>query len=207
MQAGEALQCTMRLAILLPLVTSCVLGSNCSGFKQTAIGFRVLSWLNHLEHSVSQHISCSNRSQKKNSAHISSPEDKLLLPGSSLASCLGLAERVVAPLRSESLLFGLPQGLLVAPLGGGRQGRGRLHLGKLLGPLVVLEEGRMVRVLGCRGEGRWWRDDRALQTFRYEDEERQLTLVNFEQKFLAFGGWRGSGKKVRKMIRRACFSF
>jgi hypothetical protein len=139
-----------RVAVLLLLVLPA--GRLAVPFRQTATGFRLISWLSALESS----LTCERGRP--------GPPTCLALPPL-LPACPGHGPAL--PVLAGAALFGLAQGpVVVAPESGGGRWRGRAHLGRLAGPLVAGGGGAVLEVAGCQG-GRWQRDRRALDTLRY----------------------------------------
>ena len=77
----------------------------------------------------------------------------------------------------------------------------RVHLGKLVSPVVIWAEG-VIKVFRCHEgdkEELWIWDRRALETLRYSDSEGNLNLINFDGRWYAWGEGRGEEtKQVRK---------
>ena len=75
----------------------------------------------------------------------------------------------------------------------------RVHLGKLVSPVVLWGGTGVTKVIQCQEEEKeelWVWDRRALETLRYSDSERQVNMVNFD------GGWYAWGEKRSEEIEQ-----
>ena len=172
---------------------------NCanSKFIQTATGFRVLSWLRQLSSSLPSHPHCPAYEVPSQTSHTWTNSSLLFPPlHRSLSSCLH--EPPSGPL-SSSALFGLAQGVVRFHLPEDRVAVARVHLGKLVSPVVLWGGTGVTKVIQCQEEEKeelWVWDRRALETLRYSDSERQLNMVNFD------GGWYAWGEKRSEEIEQ-----
>ena len=203
----------MNLIILITVVTFAK-GDKCclskkppnggSKFIWSTTGFRALSWLRLLSSSLPSHPPVFDSSQTLHpTPATSSPVFPSLQLRASLSSCL----RETPPeALSAKALFGLPQGMVQFHLSEDRVAVAKVHLGKLVSPVVLWTEGQVTKVFRCQGEKEdvWVWDRRALETLRYFDLEKKLNMVNFDGKWYAWGVRRGEktqqvGKGIFKM--------
>ena len=160
---------------------------------KTTTGYRALSWLRQLSSSLSSSLHCPGIEPP--------PSPSTHLPPSlniSLSSCLG--ERIFR-FTSTSVLFGLAQGFLQLQLAEDSLAVAKVHLGHLVSPVVVLGEPGVTKVFNCLGEKNnevWTWDRRALETLRYSDSRRKLSLVNFEGNWHAWGERTDDSSQVKK---------
>ena len=164
-----------------------------SQFIKTTTGYRALSWLRQLSSSLSSSLHCPDIEPP--------PSPSTHLPPSlniSLSSCLG---EPISRFTSTSLLFGLAQGFLQLRLAEDSLAVSKVHLGHLVSPVVVLGEPGVTKVFNCLGEKNnevWTWDRRALETLRYSDSRRKLSLVNFEGNWHAWGERTDDSSQVKK---------
>ena len=78
----------------------------------------------------------------------------------------------------------------------------KVHLGKLVSPVVLWVDGQVTKVFRCQSgekEEFWDWDRRALETLRYFNPERKLNMVNFDGKWYAWGERRD--EKTQQQVR------